>query len=404
MSSKERSPKSNQVFEFPFHSVRHISCPEDLDNDRRIYTGHTPISSILKLSTDENVRAYLLDAEGKKKPRQTQVNKAIWDTLENYSHNFSVLNSGVVIVSRGCEIDEKHKKLILRRASIVNGSQTQGIIKDFIEQYGPNFDSDFPATHVKYEVIVTSNEDLIAQISIARNYQNDVLSISIAGRLGQLDELEKSFAERRPGAKLQKSETQLSEDYVRTERLLQVITALIPEVLWPRVGDVNKVYTYSRKAQCLKEFQEAYNKSHDKSDPDQSKFKKLYKFYLDIVSEADELYNKWKQHQGFQGTKLRAIKRDDQGRILEVPDGIVFPILASLSMFAKQTRNGWCIVYPKSFSEDELIAAAKTAYMQIADSNPNTMGKSKACYSTLLQITSIYKKVQNDIDLKRART
>jgi hypothetical protein len=356
------------------------------------------------LSTDENVRSYFLDAEGKKKPRQTQVNKAIWDTLENYSHNFSVLNSGVVIVARGCEIDEKQKQLILRRASIVNGSQTQGIIKDFIEQYGPNFDTDFPTTHVKFEVIVTSDEDLIAQISISRNYQNDVLSISIAGRLGQLDELEKSFMERRPGAKLQKSETQLSEDYVRTERLLQVTTALIPEELWPRDGEVNKVYTYSRKAQCLKEFQEIYKKSHEKSDPEHSKFKKIYKFYLDIVAEADELYNKWKQHQGFQGTGLHAIKRDDQGRILEVPDGIVFPILAALSVFAKQTRNGWSIVYPKSFSEEELITAAKTAYMQIADSNPNTMGKTKACYSTLLQITSIYKKMQVEIDRKRVST
>lgn len=402
--STKTSPTISDIFVLPFHSVRHISCPEDLDNNRRIYTGHTPISSILKLSTDENVRSYFLDAEGKKKPRQTQVNKAIWDTLENYSHNFSVLNSGVVIVARGCEIDEKQKQLILRRASIVNGSQTQGIIKDFIEQYGPNFDTDFPTTHVKFEVIVTSDEDLIAQISISRNYQNDVLSISIAGRLGQLDELEKSFMERRPGAKLQKSETQLSEDYVRTERLLQVTTALIPEELWPRDGEVNKVYTYSRKAQCLKEFQEIYKKSHEKSDPEHSKFKKIYKFYLDIVAEADELYNKWKQHQGFQGTGLHAIKRDDQGRILEVPDGIVFPILAALSVFAKQTRNGWSIVYPKSFSEEELITAAKTAYMQIADSNPNTMGKTKACYSTLLQITSIYKKMQVEIDRKRVST
>jgi hypothetical protein len=34
-------------------------------------------------------------------------------------------------------------------------------------------------------VIVTNDDDLIAEISIARNFQNDVLAISIAGRLTQ---------------------------------------------------------------------------------------------------------------------------------------------------------------------------------------------------------------------------
>jgi hypothetical protein len=42
------------------------------------------------------------------------------------------------------------------------------------------------------------------------------------------------------------------------------------------------------------------------------------------------------------------------------------------------------------FDEQELIDAAAQVYMEIADHNPQTMGKSKACYSALQRITGIY--------------
>lgn len=389
MKTSNQPPSSPKNFKLKFHNVRHISCPEDLENNRRIYTGHTPIWSVIDLSTDENVRDYLLEAEGKKRRRPTQVHKAILDTLENYSHNFSVLNSGIVIVARDCEIDEKNKQLVLHRASIINGAQTQGIIRDFVKSRN----GDLLPVHVKFEVIVTDDEDLIAEISIARNFQNDVMSLTIAGRLGQLDELEESLRAKLPGSKLQKSETQLSQDYTKTERLLQVITALVPHDLWPRPGEVNKVYTYSRKAQCLKEFRDIYKKAHNRKDPQHHKSKKLYQFYLDIVADAGQLYAKWKQHQGFQGTGLRALKRNKKGEIVDVPDGIVFPILAALSEFVEKTKDGWRIVYPDLFKDEELIRVAKAGYTEIAKSEPNKMGKTKACYSALNEITSLYKKL-----------
>jgi len=391
MSKTTVSPKSNDVVCLPFHSVRHISSPEDVENDRKVYVGQAAIASIVNLSTDEDVRAYLLEAEGKKRRRPTQVHRAIRDTLENYSHNFSVLNSGVVIVARDCEIDEKEKHLLLKRASIVNGAQTQGVIRDFLGKSN----GDLPTIHVKFEVVVTNDEELIAEIAIARNFQNDVMSLSIAGRLGELNELGKYYEEQHSGRKLQKSETELSEDYTKTERLLQVITALIPEDLWvkDKEPEMNKVYTYSQKAKCLREFREVYRRAHDEHDPEYAKFKNLYNFYLDIVGEADDLYNKWKNHQGFQGTGLHAIERNDRGEVIEVPDGIVFPILAALSVFAKKTNNGWRIVSPQEFNDQELIRVAKTAYIEIAKSNPNKMGKTKACYSSLYEITSLYKKL-----------
>ena len=380
--------RPRKSFKFPFHSVRHISCPEDLDNNRRVYVGHAPIEAIVDLPTDENVRDYMLEAEGKKRRRPTQVHRAIQDTLENRPENFSVLNSGVVIVARDCGIDEKKKILTLRNPSIINGSQTQGIIMDFLSANG---DKEFQC-HVKFEIIVTDNDDLIAETSIARNFQNDVMTISIAGRLGQLDELERSLEAKLSGTKLQKSETKLSDDYVKTERLLQIIAALVPEELWPKKGEMNKVYTYSMKAKCLKNFQEIYKRAADPKDEDHVKYRELYQFYLDICAQALEIYDRWKKHQGFAGTGIHSIEREGK-QIKEVPDGIVFPILASFSAFAKKTKQGWQIEPPQLFSEVELIQAAKSVYMEIANSNPWNMGKSKACYSALYQITSIYRKL-----------
>lgn len=384
--------------EFPFFNVRNITGPEDKAAGRTIYVGKAPVTSILDLPVDENVREYLL--EGRKRRKPTQVHRAIRETLYNRPEDFSVLNGGVTIVARACEVDEKKGLLLLIDASIINGAQTQGVVREFYEENSyfsqqPLFDSwSPPPIYVQYEVIVSHDEELIANVSIARNFQNDVKPISIVGKLGYLNELEERFSSSHPGLKLQKSETDFpyeDSSTVDTARLLQVIAALVPEELWAKPGEFNKVYTYSQKTMCLKDFQTIYEVAHNGTNSAEwEKYSRLYRFYLDIVGEAYSLYGTWKSHQGFKGTALRSIKRDNRD-IVEVPDGLVFPILASLSVFAEETQNGWQINIP-SHVDYELIQNAKTVYMDIAKSNPNVMGKSRACYSSLMQLTSVIKR------------
>jgi hypothetical protein len=50
----------------------------------------------------------------------------------------------------------------------------------------------------------------------------------------------------------------------------------------------------------------------------------------------------------------------------------------------------WRLLPVDRFDEQELIDAAAQIYMEIADHNPQTMGKNKACYSALQRITAIY--------------
>ena len=48
---------------------------------------------------------------------------------------------------------------------------------------------------------------------------------------------------------------------------------------------------------------------------------------------------------------------------------------------------------PKVFNDSEIIHAAKAQYTNVAHSNPWNMGKNQAIYSSLFQITNIYKKL-----------
>jgi hypothetical protein len=264
----------------------------------------------------------------------------------------------------------------------------------------------FPEVYVTFEVIATQDEALIADISIARNFQTDVQNISIAGSRGVLEDLEDVLQEDLTGdVKIRKSETDRSDDFIDTEKLLQVVMALTPvEMLRDtEVGDRgSKAYTYSQKATCLKDFTNVHDAAkRENTGPNLA----LYEFFLQVAPEAYRLHRKWKTHQGFRGTRIRIIERDG-GQVVEVPDGIIFPIISSLSVFATKASSGWTIAQPSQLTDAELIEAAKTAYMQIADSNPQTMGKKAACYSSLLSITSIYKKftsaqgVQNTLRAK----
>jgi len=392
MNKKLKDPQGSLV-ELPYHCIRNVSSPEDLKNGRTVHAGQVPITALVELPTNENVRDFLVDAEGKQRRRYTSVHRAILDTLENKPDSFSVLNSGVAIVARDSEIDEKNKIIKLLEPSIINGSQTQGVICDFLGNH--NFEVE--TIHSKFELIITGDQDLIAEISIARNFQNEVESISIVGRKGELDDLEIAFQKVHPGLRLQKKETEIPSDdnnVINTEKLLQVIAALLPEKLWFRPGPPNRTYAYDKKAICLRDFHRLFEAAHGKGELGNDRdLAQAYQFYLDIAGDAWSLYQKWKVHQGFRGTKLRALERDPEGRITGIPDGLIFPIIAAYSEFTERVKGVWQLNPPKSLDESVLIRAAADAYMEMAASNPATMGKTKACYTHIQSLASIYRKL-----------
>jgi AIPR protein/NusA N-terminal domain len=461
MQTTDRGAARASAFEFPYITCRNISGPEDEAAGRKVYAGHAPASSVLELEDDENVREYLVDAFGKAKARPTLVHQAIRKTLGDHPDQFSILNGGMVIVARAADVDDKRRVLTLKRPSIINGSQTQGELRRYFERTRQQ--EDFYEPSIKFELIVTTDDDLIAEVSISRNFQNDVRPISIAGRRGQLDELEEAVQHVIPGAKLRKSETDLVVDdgFLDTEKLIQVLFALMPQKLLTLMDKdaTSKAFAYSQKTRCLKLFQRVVEGHEDIQKAARSRYgsetelrvelnpntgklrltrlllvvaqvendareialdeaktrnpasevgdyiaealppleygrnedlEAIYSYFLDMAGSAWKLYEKWKTHPQFRGTRLRSIERDN-GEVVGVPDGIVFPILSAMSAFVTPSvQRQWELRPVERFDEQELIDAAAQVYMEIADHNPQTMGKNKACYSALQRITAIY--------------
>ena len=99
----------------------------------------------------------------KSRPGTFDCEMKITQDLRKYSAAQCIAGEGAVIVSRSITIGDNDKSTALRRASIINGAQTMGVLQDYFRDH-PD-DQDFP--FVNFEIIVTDNEELIGDISIA---------------------------------------------------------------------------------------------------------------------------------------------------------------------------------------------------------------------------------------------
>ena len=297
-----------------------------------------------------------------------------------------MLNSGIVIVAREAKIDDTSKppRVALYEPSIINGAQTQGVLVDFFSEREE--DANYPS--VNFELIVTDDEELIASISIARNYQNEVTNLSIYGRQGRFDELEEEMKKQVSSIQLKKRETDFGEEFLDTEKLVQVLTAMTPtEIRLPSAEKrkiktpetIYRVYAYRHRSRCLTDFAEVMDKPED--------WPEAYRFFLDVAVDAWKLYGRFKGEQTF--SRLVCVKGetvsgkkyvDPDG----VPDGIVFPMLSSMSRFAHhQHRGRWSLKIPSKFPWQTFFQAAITQETTTAGNNPQTMGKKADCYIAL---------------------
>lgn len=374
-----------------YHNCHDISTPDDRSAKRKVYSGTAPARSVLEIENDENVRDYLVEVGGKRKRGTTQVHLEMRETLEDRPDLFSILNGGITIVARHAEVNDAAKRIMLTDPSIINGSQTQGELRRYYETH----EEGDTEPSIRYEIIVTDEDDLIADISIARNFQNKVHALSIAGRKGYLDKLETSVKSQFPSFSLRKSESDVDnvEETIDAKLLIQVVWAVIPINMIKKIRPSrakSKAFTYSSQAACLKLFQDVVEENQNK-DADLA-HRDLYKCFLDLAPTAWKIYSKWKGHSGFKGTGIRkGIKRDKRNQILGVDKGIIFPILAAHSEFVFHGKSGWDVKLPDPdiLSDKDLIDTALQAHKDVAGHNPQTMGKSSACYSMLQQITKV---------------
>ena len=379
-----------EVYTIRYNSLRNVTPPEEEAAGRKRYCGNAGAEQFFDIPDDDNIRDYFQEeVEGKPiKPRaKSSVNDAIWNQLDGPREMFPILNSGISLIAGEVQIDDKERKAKLVRPSIINGTQTRGVLREYFAEHPE--DKLFPS--VNFEVILCAEGDLIGEITIARNYQNAVQLVSTYGRRGFFDDLEKAIRRKDPSVSLRKSETHVGSEYLDTEKLVQVVTSMIPaDVPMPRPSirtERIRVYAYAQKGTCLKDFAEVARKPV-------TEYPEAKRFFEDIAFDAWKTYKQLRSSHEF--SIIRAVRKRN-GKVIEngVPDGIVFPILSALGKLAAKKANGhWELKVPEDFDLQDLCKQAKATYSTPGpgQSNPNVMGKELACYLNLHAVVDAYLK------------
>ena len=367
--------------------LRNVTTPEESENSAGTYSVVLPASEILKIGTEDNLRDYI-PAHNKK--QRSMVHRAIAATIRNERDRFSQMNSGFLIGASRADVDDKHRRITLYDASINNGAQSQGEIRMYFEEC-EDLGVDPEEFSIRAEIGVEPDSATRIKIAIARNTATKVQDISKAGKQGYFDELNKAFQKDVPQFQIATSETDVGENLVDPRLLLQILWAMMPDELAPpnRQNIEARIRSYKNAASCLTDF----IKLHDQKDT-QLEAMKQYKYFLDMAGCAWKLYTHWKSAEMWAAMRLRAdanqAVRANDGSIVKVHDGLLFPILAALSKFVKfdQDSDRWVYQQPRVF-QDEMMASAARRQLSAHEGKPMYMGRSSSAYEALQIMTEM---------------
>lgn len=367
---------------------RNVTTTEKAGNKISQYVGIVQSDQLLTLLENENVRGFL----GAPDKPSGNVQKSIHETLEERPQDFSLLNGGLTIVARDTVIDTDRKQIQLIKASIINGSQTRGTIKAFHETYPSN-----PPIEVKVEVIVSSDEDLITDISISRNVQIAVKPASITGRQGGFDPFNEAIVNankiRKHGGLqpyLFEVDTNESEkDGINPLFALQLSFLMIPKNLWtecfPKIK-YGKHAVYNSSAKILKLYNEhVFDPSKDTSHERHAEGLKMLKFLTSIFPVAYTLYRDWNTQEAWKATKIVTGISKASGKTLKVSNAWSFPILAGHSAFVTFDNTTGEADYSKDsrFDDRSVVEEMSQLYNKVAKGNLNSLGKDEYTYDRM---------------------
>ncbi len=381
-----------------YESIRNLTSPEEKENGARSYFANIPISELLKLDTAANLRTYIPAHPGKKR---SQTHKAIGDTLRQRTDRFIQLSSGITVSATDVVIDDNKKLIVVHHGSIINGAQTQGEIALYLEELRQSGEEPEDEYHARVEFLVDPDDEFVVATAIARNTSTNIQRISMLGKKQYFDEMNASFQKVFPDRELSKQETDVGEQFVDTQRLLQVLWAMMPEHLLPKnnkrrsIADA-RLKSYKNRAYCLIDFE---NDVITKDRPTETKeeetakaeAKARYDYFVDMAGTGWKEYIKWRHHDGWKGLYLkentRAIRRTDEGHT--VADGVVFPILSAMSYFVVQNKSDkWILKTPSFFDESEMLLAARDQ-LSNHNGNPMHMGRDPTIYDALASLTKM---------------
>jgi hypothetical protein len=373
-----------------YETIRNLTSPEEKANGARSYFANMPIEELLKLDTVANLRDYIPDHPGK---QRTLTHEAIGETLRQKQDRFIQLSGGITVSATDIEIDDNKKIIAVKKGSIINGAQTQGEIRMLLDELAEQGE-EVPQFHARVEFMVDPDDEFVVETAIARNTSTNIQRVSMYGKKKYFDEMNARFQRTFPDKQLSKSETDTGEQFVDTQRVLQVLWAMMPEYLLPksrRSTAEARLKSYKNRNYCLIDFEaDVLTKDDTKKSPaERQEAQARYDYFVAMVGKVWREYLKWRHHEGWKGQYLkehtRAVRRKDGS--LTVADGVIFPILSAMSQFVVlSSKTGrWTLDIPTFFEDEEMIEAAREQ-LSGHDGNPMLMGRDAAVYETLALI------------------
>lgn len=389
-----------------YQLLRNTTSPDEQASGVKSYVANLAADQILKLDTQDNLRGYIAEYNARKR---NGVHVAIRRTIDTEPQRFITRNSGFVVSATDIEVNDSAKTVSLVDPSILNGAQSQGEIRGWLQEvYGDEASTDGaqPPFYVRVEIIVDPDPREIVETAIARNTATPVKSISQAGARGHLDELELEIQKRHPNLKIRRSETDLDEEVYDTRKILQYARLLMPASVSRNETASEKLRPYKNPEQCLKEFSQWW--MDRKTDLVAAE---KYRFMIEIASQAIDEYAYWERNEAWNGAGLfeetkkggRACRRDKKtGKVVWVSPGIIFPIVGAMGEFVTQDESGrWILRKPSLFKPREMVARAIAQFRSV-DSDPMQMGRSAGVYDALRIYPSTIVEVMHDMEESQA--
>jgi len=382
MTSLLKGVHASKKVQIEYQLIRNVTSPEEKENGVQTYVCNVSAEEIVDIPTTDNLRDYIAEHNPR---RRNTVHRAIENTILTEPDKFINRNAGLTITCSAMEFDDKKKEMALAEASVINGAQTQGEIRRFLESISDEEDEYWPDAefHVRVEIIIDPDHSSIVETAIARNSATKVQSISQAGARGHLNELDEVMLNS-TGKGIRTSETQL--DVHDTFHVLRCARLLMPEEITGKKTNTEILKPYMNKAKCLEDFSSWYELR--KSDPIA---KQKYEFTINVAPLAINEYDAWEKSDHWVGHRIwedtlkggRACKRDEHGNIVWMSPGIMYPLMGAMSEFVLQDEKGnWVIQKPAQFKPNSMVEKTIKVFRDL-DSKPMMMGRSLLAYSNL---------------------
>ena len=381
-SSNANNNDSDKVIFINATRINNTTSPEEKNHGSMHYTVTCPIKEILnpELGLDNNLRDDYGSEDSIKNP--TAVHREIRASFEEIPSRFIQRNSGFTVVCSAIEVPQTKEfginKITLTNASIINGAQTKGILKNIQRDYENQFDN----VNVRVEILVEKNALEVTEIAKARNTSTNVSVLSRMGAEGKFKTLQENMFDKfgEKDGKIQISETDMA---IPTQTLLQVIKAMTPSDFEDQykksVLKPSAVTSYSSKAGVTSEFRRLTD--------DPKKYEDILNYFHTFSGNAWEEYLSWTSDKLWLKhiEKIPTIgKYNKEKDEVSMQWGIICPTLYGLKSFLVESTGKWAIKYPENFDKKAYIHEIIEMFKETEiGTNLQTFGKSRSVYERL---------------------